>query len=423
MLDRGPRNRCAVILLGTLLITNHAAASDSVGTPTTTPTATASSTPTPTPFYCCRYKNNSNKCVIPDPATTPQCDDDGTPVANAVCGATGGCVTITPTVKPTATGGLDYVLDHLSIEAGVVSLNPYKIVQATPQGGPTPGNTPGPWLLGNSTSTDVKGFVLLRYRDRRAWDCSNQTPKESTALAPQFPDYCPSVDPTRETRWTLWDGNLNPLNWHKPQIDLDLRVGTTFGGSSNSATTIAGTGDVTGTMIFGLPIAILYEDSTYVSINIPEFEFDGNTDRNFQDIHADYQIGAGLVLGVPNWYIGDSKRGFEGALRVAAADIEVPAIKPGPVPPGGMAIVETNSIGEPKFKHEWGTGLDFDAQLPVGGSYLVMGGAFFGGSNIDPKPWTIRIGYAIPISKLAALVGDVNSLIGTSNGSSSGASK
>lgn len=359
-------------------------------TPTHTPTSTATSTSTPTPFYCCRY--GGNKCGVPDPATTPKCDVGGTPVANAICGG-GACATLTPTStstpQPTQTPtptGLGYYSSHVSFEAGVVSNNPFKISQT-----PAVGATPAQFALGNSGTTDVKGFVTFRVRDKKAVDCaavpnSEADPSCGDVLRPRIPDF-------------------------------DVRIGATFAGSSSStsASTIAGTGDVSGEANVSWPL-LMWQTTTpsstpstaaplFVSLG-PGFIFDGNTDRDFQDTHTTYTLGLAINAGAP---VGPltTTRPLELGIRWGFADVEIPTLVAGTQNP---VLVASNSIGEPSFHHVWANALAADVQMPLteNGTYLTLGGSFYGNApfahELPIKPWTFRLGAAVPLGNVGDFI-------------------
>ena len=326
----------------------------------------------------------------------------GTPSGTPTSTPTG-----TPTSTPTSTPtGVGYDWSHISVEAGVVSNNPFKINQtpasaAMPAMGATPaiGATPAQFRLGKSDSTDVKGFVLFRWRDQKAWDC---------ASVPNAAD-----DP--DCKIGNWSDLCDPSQWHLRNPDFDGRFGITFGGSSSStsASTVAGTGDVSGTVSVSEPL-IMWRPShasakpAFLSLG-PGFVFDGNTDRGFQDTHTSYALGFALIGGTP-WTLSPN-HALEVALHMGLASVEVPTL----LTSGQNPIIATNSIGEPRFQHVWASNLNAEVQAPLSdnGGYLTLGGEFFGnapssigGSTLRVKPWTLRLGMAVPFSKIANLFTD-----------------
>jgi len=336
--------------------------------------------------------------------------------------------TATPTSTPTSTPtGVGYDWSHVSFEAGVVSNNPFKIARATAQGTPQAGATPLPFVLGQSGSTDVKGFVLFRWRDQKAWDCAS-----APTSADADPD-CESGAPWSRSYFLVCSDGKNKgkpctqnadcpsstceLKHERVGLrfpDIDGRFGITFGGSSSStsASTVAGTGDVSGTANVSWPL-FMWEPSytspgsksAFLSLG-PGFTFDGNTDRGFQDTHTSYALGLALIGGTP-WTMSPH-HALEVAVRAGFASVEVPALMM------NSQNIETNSIGEPRFHHVWGTNLSAEVQAPLSdsGGYLTLGGeffgngSFFGGSSLPVSPWTLRLGMAVPFSKVANLFTD-----------------
>jgi hypothetical protein len=75
-------------------------------------------------------------------------------------------------------------------------------------------------------------------------------------------------------------------------------------------------------------------------------------------------------------------------------------------------VVETQD-GVPEFEGKWGFGLDMELNIPVTRDlgYVVARGTLNAG--FDPNPWSLQIGYTIPLSTL------VRGLTGQTNNSTS----
>jgi hypothetical protein len=148
-----------------------------------------------------------------------------------------------------------------------------------------------------------------------------------------------------------------------------------------------------------------------------------STDRELLDVHERYFVGFATVFGIPFSFLdgdrnanansaGESDAASKPAVpklepiaelvaRLGAVSVETPKFKN----TGDRVIEVENEV--PDFRGSWGAGFDIEMNVPVARAlgYLTAHGTLNFG--FDPNPWTLTLGYTLPISQLGAkLVGN-----------------
>jgi hypothetical protein len=119
-----------------------------------------------------------------------------------------------------------------------------------------------------------------------------------------------------------------------------------------------------------------------------------STDKEVDDIHARVFVGPALVLGVPVKYKEKDYPIVEVVARLGAVRAEIPSL----VSKSSRELEIEHE--RPRFHGSWGVGMDIDFNVPVPNDlgYLMLRGRL--NSNFDPNPWTVTLGYTVPLSKL-----------------------
>jgi hypothetical protein len=234
--------------------------------------------------------------------------------------------------------------------------------------------------------------------ERRAWETAQQEP-------PYF---------SLPTMWRRRGAMvLMPSDW-------TTRMGFAFADSSNTgAAGIAGSSDFYGELTPGwnlvnwsMHTSTAEKTPIRASLNF-EPSLTLNTDRQILDVHERYLIGFAAVFGVP---LGDGVQAAEASgasnvttapkpapiaellVRLGAVNVETPKF----LNSTSRDILVENEVAA--FRSGWGTGFDMELNVPVTESlgYLVARGNINFGFN--PNPWTLTLGYTIPISQFSKLV-------------------
>lgn len=203
--------------------------------------------------------------------------------------------------------------------------------------------------------------------------------------------------------------------------DWEARMGFVFDGSSDTTTsTVVGGSDLYAQVAMGwnilrwsLPTISPEETPIRGAIDL-EGALSLVTDSKFTDVHERYLIGPSLVFGIPLIWTTpaedeeDDSTAETGArrehvalpiieivTRAGAVNVDTPRF----VPNAGREVrVEQ---GAPAYRGRWGFGLDMEINVPITRSlgYLVARGSLNAG--FDPNPWSLQLGYTIPLSTLA----------------------
>jgi hypothetical protein len=282
-----------------------------------------------------------------------------------------------------------YRTEHFFVEAGAVGRSPFTIKKQDKN-----------FYLDDSGTADVQAYVQFRLRKRDAWDKA----RELVGPAPRnWFGPCRKAD-------SKWDCSML---WHP---DFDVRVGFNFGQSSDaSATTVAGTGDLNVSGAVGLPLLQVDNGNTIHTLNL-EGIFEGVTDRGAQDIHFREGLGIAWAMGWVNRPLDIAGSGsalqdrvYELSLRPTANILESPNLDDSapPISVNGVdkPVVKTRpSTQKPDFETRYGAfGVDLDFLIPYGErGYLTLGASLFGG-NVNPDPWSVRLGTTIPLEQIVGV--------------------
>ncbi len=207
-------------------------------------------------------------------------------------------------------------------------------------------------------------------------------------------------------------------------IDLVGRMGFVFDGNTSGAAGIAGGSDFYIEAATGVNLArwtsrtrTAEETPTRFALNF-EPAVSVSTDRDLLDTHPRIFVGPSLLIGFPFPLLekssekkpdADAAKGTtndspepigELMLRVGGVRVEIPQFKDR----DSRKITVENQVAD--FDSEWGVGFDAEFNLPVTKSlgYLTARGSI--NMDMDPNPWSLTLGYTIPLSQFQkALVG------------------
>jgi hypothetical protein len=412
----------ASVVLLARVARGEAAATDTptstrTGTPTPTSTPTPSLTPTPTQALCCQY--SGDKCVAENPGGTckPLNGTPGVLVNNEICQDGRHCVPVptpaTPTANPTAapTGSLEYSAKHWWLSAGAIILNPFSTSSCGGDNNACPQNPympPPPAMPTNGIPTPsdkrlkldkggqtTNAFIEGGYRHRWAWESDVAPPPRAT---PTGTFVTPTATPT--PCWWLAT-NL----YVRDHLDLEGRMGFVFGSSStpSGAAAIVGGSDLYSEVTPGFRLWWAHLDDgvtrTRISLNLPEIRAAWSTDRAIDKVHESYLLGTALVIG-GDWTQGaDPYNPVELRFHAGAAHVEVPKFLSSDT---RQIAIKNETID---FASDaWGFGVDVEANVPISRQlgYIMARGSFY--TDFDPNPWSLQIGYTIPISTVLKAV-------------------
>jgi hypothetical protein len=198
-------------------------------------------------------------------------------------------------------------------------------------------------------------------------------------------------------------------------IDLVGRMGFAFEDDTDGAAGIAGGSDFYIEAVTGLNL-LRWTSRTNAPQDTPtrfalNFEpaLSVSTDRDLVDTHTRLFLGPSLVIGFPFRLIekkeeadGNAKGESDSLapdpvgelmFRVGGVRVETPQF----VDDDGRTIEVKNEVAD--FDTEWGVGFDAEVNLPVTKSlgYLTARGSI--NMNMDPNPWSLTLGYTIPLSQ------------------------
>ena len=216
--------------------------------------------------------------------------------------------------------------------------------------------------------------------------------------------------------------------------DWTARMGFAFASGKTGAAGLPGASDFYGEVGTGVNL-LRFDLPTSSSMETPSrgalsFESAASftTDSSSLDVHERPFIGASLTFGVPlslvstDTEVPETKDGAPAPLkpapiaelltRVGAVWVETPQFKD---PKSATSRVIKTENGSPDFEGQWGGGFDMELNVPVSEQlgYLVARGSINFG--FDPNPWTLTLGYTIPISQFGKLVGGNGQKASTAN--------
>ena len=181
--------------------------------------------------------------------------------------------------------------------------------------------------------------------------------------------------------------------------DFEIRLGYAFGEDTDQTpVSIAGKSEVFTEAFIGWNLLRFGDGGSNGRPPIRgSFNFEGGlgltTDKEVDDIHARVFVGPALALGVPV-KMGEGYPIVEVVARAGAVRVETPV----------FASKATRELeiehGRPDFRGGWGFGMDVDFNVPVPNDlgYLMLRGRL--NSNFDPNPWSVTLGYTIPLTKI-----------------------
>ena len=283
-------------------------------------------------------------------------------------------------------GKTDYSTKLFYINAGIATLNPYKI-------SPDPVD-PTKFVIADSGETESRPFVELYFRHRNAWlgEEHNNHRYETTSK-----------------------GKKDKLRRIVLPDDYEFRIGYSGfredDGSTTPGSTISGAGDAYGEMSFGYNLTKLRstEDSDIWS-NI-EFLYGLTTDRNSQKIH--HYLGAGIAT-VGGFDISVdvdgtfTPRRLEFLAGAYYGEISVPNLKD-----TDSREVKSHN-GYPAFETENTIILRGDVHVPITErGYITLAGRFYDLIDSDAAidPWSISLGITFEIERLGKSIADLTDSI------------
>jgi hypothetical protein len=186
--------------------------------------------------------------------------------------------------------------------------------------------------------------------------------------------------------------------------DWSLRMGFAFvDGADQNAAAIAGSSDLYAELDMGwnlLQWATSIESERAPlrgSVNL-EFGTSWATDRDILDVHSRWFLGPAFVFGLPFRLLEDDQGQAapiaEFIARIGAVSVETPEYLN-----GNTSEIEVRH-GVAEFEDGFGLGFDMEINIPLSKrlGYLMARSKLNGG--FDPNPWTLTLGYTIPLSTL-----------------------
>lgn len=241
-----------------------------------------------------------------------------------------------------------YKTKYFLLTAGAVTLNPYKIVKEN-----------NDFKLASTGETDVHYFVEALFKFRRAW-------LGEEAICNEY--------------HKCWGG--------------EIKFGLTDTNNNQETSVASGTGDTCIELNAGPDFSInkSSKDNLYMRLGVPDFIYGFSTDRENQTIHEYWGAGLLLTFRAPT----SEKRFIEGDTGLYYGAIDMPEFKD-----DNSTILNKRRDTFPKFKPVNTGILKAEARLPVGESgFVTIAGRFhrfIDGQNDLPNPWTLTLGYTIPI--------------------------
>lgn len=211
----------------------------------------------------------------------------------------------------------------------------------------------------------------------------------------------------------VWQRSDEDKGW---PFDLDVRGGFLFASGTSGAAGIVGGSDFYISAAPALNLARwAWPGSNTAAPTRGAFslELSGalNTDSGMTDTHGRYLLGVSTALGVPFQLTGgaspsNSANGItahaepvaELLIRVGAVNLETPTF----LNKDSRQVEVQNEV--PAFRSHWGLGADLELNVPITEKlgYVMARGQI--NSGFDPDPWTLQLGYTIPLSSLVSLV-------------------
>lgn len=264
---------------------------------------------------------------------------------------------------------IDYSTKYFLLHAGAVLLNPYTLKK---------NQTTGNFELESTGKTDTHYYVELLYKHRNAWwkDGPNDKPNNSS-------NSCLEV----LRKWDYWD--------------IDGRIGFASSNSDPSGAVVAGAGDAYLEVSAG-PSWMIPNDDNDDRISVGIEALGGLvTDKGSQSIHNYYGFGPVISVGIPfktksNDIEHNRKVEIVGGIYKGWADM--PKFK-------GEDTLEVEVKNKlPVFESQESVITRGEAHIPVGqAGFLIISGKYYTFLNKrgTVSPWTVSLGYTIPIEKFA----------------------
>ncbi len=274
------------------------------------------------------------------------------------------------TKSETAPPQIEYKTKSFILQMGAVILNPYTIKK----------DQNGNFMLAESGETDTRFFVEALVKQRNAW------------LEYKLCQWC---------------------------FDGEVRLGLNSTDKDASGAVVAGGGDAYMEINVGFRLSdylsqqkklkdylrqggeqkqFLGKTNVFYSFNFPELIAGFVTDKGSQDIHVYYGGGAVAVFGIPyydvdNYDVDKKSRIIEFLAGTYAGAVELPRL-----------IGDTREVKKkndfPDFEYKFAAIWRGDIRFPIGeNGFFTVNGRFYTFTDTI-NPWTVSLGYTIPIDKV-----------------------
>jgi hypothetical protein len=261
-----------------------------------------------------------------------------------------------------------YKTPYFFVHAGGILLNPYTIKK----------NDEDRFMLEESGDTEARFFVEALYRNRYAWQ--DKAFKRYTAM------------------------------------DYEMRLGVAGADNDPTGAVVSGAGDAYMEFSIGKLVPCIEKGNNLHCLNNLERAPDEGvkwvtnlealigfvTDKGAQDLHFYWGVGPVVTVGIP--FLTSEKQPGERTIEILGGVYFGQTDKPQFVDSDTREVKSKNDY--PEFALEGAAIWRGDIRLPTGkNGFLTMGGRFI--SNLEGEginPWSVAIGYTIPVEVIAESV-------------------
>ncbi len=306
------------------------------------------------------------------------------------------------------TKSTNYINGHISLNSGLILLNPYRL---TTNG--LTGDTTGRRAIDKGDGTQAKFFIDLAVNYVWAWD---------TARRERFAE---ELNKAGGGGLFLWQ--KNGKRW-EGAIPLDIQTHISYYAKDSSDTTasaIVGSGNFGGEVTLGLPIyRALYtkngsnpkntksEDLYNETESVHWFgvvgSYSGVTDSESFNVHSRYLLGVGYRAAYPSFGgfgDSDSKNGERPREFVLSVTLGAAGVDSVQFLNNTSREIKMHHGDVPDYTVKPTFALEMEAYYPLNSSLsAVLGSRLY--PNLDPGMWNAYAGVTIPLDKIAALFKD-----------------